>query len=407
MRCFRALYIFLLLILSLASSPSITFAQNELPASKVHGYLEIFQMLERFSYYPITKERLIEFHECVLDKAFYGFKLKQDFGIQSCFPEDQLAFYISPQILEKIKKERQGFSGVGVEVGLEPEKNGLVVQRVISDGPADKSKKILVGDIITAAGEQPDKMKPFKGLSVDEMTGLVRGPVGTKVFLEVWRKSKKLLPIFIVRAKVERQAAESRKLSPIGYLKIITFQKEKLVEQEVLPILREWKRQGVKKLIIDLRNNGGGYLRASLDLLALFAPEPNRLILEARGRGGKIPEEGGRYLTRQRGEFADWKVVVLVNKSSASASEVVAGTLKLWGAKIVGMQTFGKGSIQQEQPLSDGGAFHFTVAMYYLGDGKSPEGRGIEPDLRAEDDPRTIDIDEALLVALGLLENNE
>lgn len=172
----------------------------------------------------------------------------------------------------------------------------------------------------------------------------------------------------------------------IGYLKVRSFVKESLVEEDVVPILRSFADLGVRKLVVNLEDNRGGLLFTSAEFAELFAPDEGMLIVGLRTRQGKVAQ--WRYSTSKRGEFSSWKIAVLINGGSASGAEVAAAALRNFtGAPLIGTKSYGKGSAQAVKPLSDGGAFSVTFGRSYLSDESEWEGVGLFPDIIARDNP--------------------
>ncbi len=373
---------------------------------------EIMTAIERDSFYQLSEKELNDVSECIAARAFTSFEikkdvLKEDFKVPSCFPQDKRAMYFSPEMAKSMAIEREGhFGGIGIKTGIDKDTGGLLIKDILPGNPVQKDGRLKVGDVIISAGDfvegKETKMVPLKGFNIGRIIEIIRGVPGTKIALEVLRKGQKLPLIVITREDVKIQNIKSSEIEPgIGYLKISSFMNENIAEN-FLDAAMDLEQKGVKKLVIDLRQNGGGLMYATIGIASLFAPQKGNLILEVRWRGQKVGQ-GQRYQAKEIGPFSGWKVVVLIDGSSASASEILAGSLKIWGAKIVGLKSYGKGSVQVAVPLSDGGAFNFTTGIYYLADGKTPEDGAIEPHFVVEDDPKTPEIDEALAIAIGIL----
>lgn len=169
----------------------------------------------------------------------------------------------------------------------------------------------------------------------------------------------------------------------IGYLRIKSF--VTLARYYASQELKRFQKHKIKNLIIDLRGNQGLLTSAAVEFLDLFSPEESIPVLEIRGRGGKFL--GIKYTTR-KGPYRLMNIIVLVDKQTASAAEIAAGNLQLWGAKVVGINTACKGSGQIILVTDDGGFFGFTDSQYYFSNGVTPEGIGIIPDV-IETDPDT------------------
>ena len=211
--------------------------------------------------------------------------------------------------------------------------------------------------------------------------------------------------IAITRGEVKLISVEFRKLdSGIGYLRLRSFFKINLIEEDVLPALLRLANDGVDRLVIDLRGNPGGLVRNAEQFAEVFAPKDNAFIIEIRGR-----EEGETYASEHFGEkfglYSGWKTVILVDGKSASASELVAGVMQIWGSKIFGEKTYGKGSMQSVFSLADGGRFKLTTAKWYFSNGKTPDGVGIIPDFAIAKDPNDEKRDAVLEEAVKYLKN--
>lgn len=168
------------------------------------------------------------------------------------------------------------------------------------------------------------------------------------------------------------------------YMRINTFTKRNLVQDDALPFLEAYPR--ALYTVLDLSGNLGGLLITAREFVEIFSPGPGMLMLESRGR-----DKSTSYMTYDRGIRNARKTVVIVDRNSASASEIVTGVLKGWGAEVISTDpaTHGKGSVQAVKLVSDGGALVFTVAQYYFADGTTPEGRGIAPTITAKKDALT------------------
>ena len=402
--CFSAL---LAVGSSAQNSPEVTVVSQ-----RAGALAEIMTEIEKNSFYKLSEKELNDVQECIAARAFIGFEIKKDalkgdLKVPSCFPQDKRAMYFSPEVTRDLGEARVGhFGGIGMSIGPDKEMRGVVIKELFEGAPAERDGRLKAGDLITAAADFVEgrelKLVPFKGFDTRKAASVMRGEPGTKVALEVWRDGQKLPLIAITREDVKIKNVKASETSPgIGYLKIDSFDSFS-VATDVWDALWNFKNKGIKKVIVDLRKNGGGLMNAAIGIASLFAPEEGVLVLEARWRGQKAGE-GQKYPAMEIGFFYGFEVAVLIDGLSASASEILAGSLKIWGAKIVGVKSYGKGSIQTQRSLSDGGTFSFTTGLYYLADGKTPEDGGIEPHFVIEDDPRTPEVDEALAVAVGIL----
>lgn len=265
---------------------------------------------------------------------------------------------------------RGNFTGIGVSFYIY--KDTIAVIRPIEGGPAEKAG-IKGGDRILYA----DGKKMFGELAErDTITNYLKGEINSKVNLQVYRPSQnKVLDIAVKRKKVPLVSVDaSYKLTDdLGYIKLNRFSETTFKEFE--NALDNLKNQGITKLVLDLRDNPGGYISTAERVVDEFL-EDDKLILITKNKSGEINKA---YATR-KGDFEHGKLYVLINENSASASEIVAGALQDNDkGTIVGRRSFGKGLVQREMSLGDGSAIRLTIARYYTPTGRSiqkPYGHG-------------------------------
>lgn len=284
---------------------------------------------------------------------------------------DPHSAYLTPEALKELKVETKGeFGGIGIQIGM---KEGiLTVIAPIDDTPAFKAG-IKAGDkILKISGETTKKME------IHEAVSKMRGPKGTPITLTIFREGWKDAKDFtIIRDIIKIKSVKSKLLSDgIGYAKVSQFQES--TANDLLVALNKLQKDGMKSLILDLRNDPGGLLNIAVDTAEIFLP-PKRLVVYIKNRTGEKIE----YFTEKSTPFfEEIPMVVLVNQGSASASEIVAGALKDWNrAIIIGVQTFGKGSVQSIIPLSDNSGLRLTTAKYYTPNGTMIHNVGITPDI--------------------------
>ncbi len=279
--------------------------------------------------------------------------------------------YMSPEAFKEFQQETKGeFGGIGIQIGVKDAV--LTVIAPIEDTPAFKAG-IKAGDkIVKISGEST------KDMGLHDAVTKMRGPKGTSVTLGIFREGWKAPKDFtIVRDIIKIKSIKSKMLSDgIGYVKITNFQET--TSADLSRALETLKQGGFTSLILDLRNDPGGLLNSAVDVTGQFLP-PKKLVVYIKQRSGDKVE----YFTEGAMPYFDqMPMVVLVNQGSASASEIVAGALKDWNrAIILGVQTFGKGSVQSLIPLSDGSGLRLTTAKYYTPKGISIQGVGITPDV--------------------------
>lgn len=291
---------------------------------------------------------------------------------------DPHSAYLTPEALKELQVETKGeFGGIGIQIGV---KEGiLTVIAPIEDTPAFKAG-IKAGDkILKVAGETTKKME------IHEAVSKMRGTKGTSITLTIFREGWKETKDFtIVRDIIKIKSIKPKLLSDgIGYVKLTQFQEA--TANDLITALNKLKNDGMKSLILDLRNDPGGLLNIAVDTAEVFLP-PKKLIVYIKNRSGEKIEY---YTEKENPFFEEIPMVVLVNQGSASASEIVAGALKDWNrAIIIGVQTFGKGSVQSIIPLSDGSGMRLTTAKYYTPNGSMIHNIGITPDIIVKQDTK-------------------
>lgn len=279
--------------------------------------------------------------------------------------------FMTPEQFKEFQVETKGeFGGIGIQIGIKD--NTLTVIAPIEDTPAYNAG-IKAGDkILKISGEST------KNISITDAVSKMRGPKGTSVTLTIFREGWTEPKDFTIIRDIIKIKSVKSKIFPdnIGYIKLTQFQET--TTDELQKELEKLKKEGVTSLILDLRNNPGGLLNVAVEVSEQFLP-PNKLVVYIKDRSGKKAE----YFTeRANPYYTEIPLVVLVNHGSASASEIVAGALKDWNrAVIIGIQTFGKGSVQSLIPLSDGSGLRLTTAKYYTPKGISIQGVGITPDI--------------------------
>jgi carboxyl-terminal processing protease len=268
---------------------------------------------------------------------------------------------------------RGEFQGVGIQIGVK--NSQLTVISPIEDTPADRAG-ISAGDKILKINDDWTK-----DLTIEEAVDKMRGPKGTKVRLLIYREGwDKPRELPIIRDVIKVQSVKYKMLDPeIGYVKITQFQGMTGVELE--KALKKLTEKGMKKLVLDLRNDPGGMLDASVDVSSMFLPK-DKLVVYLQGRNASDRKD---FMSTGSELYRQYPLVVLVNAGSASASEIVAGALQdSKRAVIVGTQTFGKGSVQTVYPLEGGVGLRLTTAKYYTPSVRSIQNVGITPDIEVK-----------------------
>lgn len=287
---------------------------------------------------------------------------------------DSHSTYLTPKEFKDFHTDIKGeFSGLGIQIGM---KEGvLTVIAPIEDTPAFKAG-IESGDKILKINGSSTK-----NMGIDIAVSKMRGPKGKPATITIFRENWKDTKDFTIIRDVIKVKSVKSKLLPdsIGYIKLTQFQEK--TATELAAALENLDKSNMKALILDLRNNPGGSLEVAVDVAGQFLPV-NKLIVYIKNREGKKNEFFSSSKKEELKSYSDLPMVVLVNQGSASASEIVAGALRDWNrAIIVGVQTFGKGSVQNLIPLNDGYGLKLTIAKYYTPNNISIQNVGIVPDI--------------------------
>ncbi len=287
---------------------------------------------------------------------------------------DPHSVYMTKDAFDNLQSTTSGeFSGLGLEVGME---DGFVTVVSPIDGtPADKAG-LQTGDVILKL----DNIS-IKGMSLNEAIEKMRGDKGSKIELTIGRQGEtKPFNLTLERDIIRVASVRERWLEPgFGYIRIAQFQKR--TGEDVSKSLKKLEeKEALKGLVLDLRNNPGGVLRASVDVAGLFIDGGTVVYTEGRLDNSEVNYKA------TAGDVTDGTpVVVLINGGSASASEIVAGALQDHSrAVLMGTQSFGKGSVQTILPLSDSRAVKLTTALYFTPNGRSIQAQGIAPDITVE-----------------------
>jgi carboxyl-terminal processing protease len=297
------------------------------------------------------------------------------------------------QFNEALDPER--ISGIGVIIGADPVSGIIRLSYVVPGTPADRAG-LHAGDVLTSIDG-----KPAKGLTVEAASKLLRGDSGTSVALIVSRTGAADTAYTIQRAEVQPPTVVFKMLpGTIGYVYVIAF--GKATPSEFDTAISRLKDQGARALVLDLRNDGGGYVDSALLISSRFIANKALLTVEERGNRATT-------IKAQNATSVAIPVSVLVNQYTASASEITAGALQDDGiGALVGTKTFGKGVMQTLTPLPDGAAIKITTAHYLTPRRRDINLRGIEPDILIDEnhDARfgEVDSDAQLRAALELLQ---
>ena len=312
---------------------------------------------------------------------------------------DPYSSYMSPDTYKNMSTETSGeFGGLGIEVGMEA---GVV--KVIS--PIDSSPAYEVG---VKAGDYIVKINDIQvqGKTLSEAVDLMRGPVGSEIEITIRRKGVKKSLIFNITRKIIQVASVKSEIKDnnIGYIRLTSFN-ENSTDQIKLKVKEFKKNKNINKYILDLRNNPGGLLSQAIKISDLFLDSGE--IVSTKSRRSS---ENRKWFAK-KGDLIDGAtMIVLINYGSASASEIVAGSIKDHKrAILIGENSYGKGSVQSIIPLKNNGAIRLTVSKYYLPSGDSISDVGVIPDFQIEEESDEFRIntetDNQLKFALKLLKS--
>ena len=287
---------------------------------------------------------------------------------------DRYTSFFDPQEYQELNNDIDGeISGVGVKIAVERKTNALIATSTVDGSPAAKSG-ILPNDIILKIDGRSTKQ-----MKIQDVGKGIMGAVGTKVKLTVQRGSE-VKTFTMTRAKINSNpvtySIRSTATGKIGYIRLPEF--TKTAPQQMALAIRSLEQQHVRGYVLDLRDDPGGLVTASLDVANMWLKQGGIVSIVDRNQAKESYESAGHPLT-------DKPLVVLVDRNSASASEILAGALQDDNrATLVGTRTFGKGLVQAVQQLSDGSALKVTVAKYYTPKGRDINHVGIVPDIAAD-----------------------
>lgn len=304
---------------------------------------------------------------------------------------DKYSTYLDDDATNNLNDMLAGtYNGIGILINQEK-----VIEEVFDNSPA-MSAGILKGDKIVGLNNED-----VSGLELSELTSRIKGSNG-KVNLKILRGEE--LKDITVEVKTLNKPAISYSIDEyndkkIGYLQIQTF--SQTLAEQVKQVLNKFDNENIDSVIIDLRGNGGGYLNAATDTASLFL-EKGKVIYSLENKNSY------ESFKDETDEYKNYKIVVLVNEGTASASEILTGALKdSYGVTIVGQKTYGKGKVQQVKNLSDGSMVKYTTAKWLRPNGECVDGEGIKPDYEVEIevvDENTI-VDTQLKKAIEVLVN--
>lgn len=291
---------------------------------------------------------------------------------------DPYTVFLPPNDNKVVNEDLSGsFEGIGIEIGFRG--NQLTVVSPLPDSPAQKAG-IKAGDFIVGIKDEAKKIdRGTVGISLPDAVKIIRGSAGTKVTLMLTRDgSEKPIIVTVERAKLNVPSVTleyTGKEKNVAHLRIIKFGGTTLTEWDKA-VSQIVENKDTKGIVLDLRNNPGGYLEASVDIAGEFLKTGSVAVVEEDSNGVKTD-----FKTQRVGRLTQIPLVVLVNGGSASASEILAGALKdNKRAKVVGEKTFGKGSIQEPMDFNGGSGIHITIARWLTPSGFWVNEKGLTPD---------------------------
>ncbi|MFH1552495.1 MAG: S41 family peptidase [Candidatus Omnitrophota bacterium] len=288
---------------------------------------------------------------------------------------DGYSQFMDPESFKEITEETKGeFGGLGIEIGMR--QGILTVIAPMEDTPAFNVGLLPDDKIVKIDGDIT------RDITLDEAVKKLRGTPGTGVSITVIREDvDKLLDFTITRAVIKLKSIKDARIieDDIGYIKLIEFQER--TAKDLASHIKELRKKGAKSLILDLRNNPGGLLDAAIEVADKFLKDGEMIVYTE----GRSPKKRMEFRAKGEPEFGEIDIIVIVNKGSASAAEILAGALKdNKRALVIGVPTFGKGSVQTVIPLGDQSALRLTTAAYFTPSGKNLMDKGIEPDIYVE-----------------------
>lgn len=307
--------------------------------------------------------------------------------------DDPYSAYLDPATYKQLQEQIRGsFGGLGILVGIKGEY--LTVARTFSGTPAYVND-IRPGDVIFKIDN-----REVRGIDLESAVQLMRGPVGTKVKLTLLRDEvPNPIEKELTRQEIRVPTVEGKVVkNNIGYILISQFSEK--TSEELDEVINKLQKDGMKGVVLDLRNNPGGELKAAVKVASHFVPPGPVVFIEYKG--GRLEEHSAQ------GNRLNLPLVVLVNDGSASASEIVAGAVKDTGSgTLLGQKTFGKGVVQMVFQLGNGAGLKLTTARYLTPNKNDINKKGIEPDVVVEQPPGNIDVQlqKALDIITGKLQD--
>ncbi len=350
---------------NLNKNPKIENSQSNNASNKEEASFDSDTFWEVWNY---VKENYVDPEKVSEQKLYYGALA----GIIGSV-EDPYSVFFEPKVSEEFENEISGnFEGIGAEIGIR--NNRLTIISPLADSPAEKSG-LKGGDIIITING-----KDTKDLSLGEAVQNIRGERGTKVQLTIYREGEEKDRIIdVTRDKVALHSVEWKMVGGVAHLKLKYFNEDTL--GDFSSAVHQILLKNPKGFILDLRNNPGGLLRTAIEVASYWVGGEDIIVIEKKRDGSFLAEKS----LNKNDILRSLKTIVLVNRGSASGSEIVAGALQDYKyAKLVGETTFGKGSVQDLKKLNDGSSVKLTIAKWLTPTGRIIDEKGIDPDIAIE-----------------------
>lgn len=338
----------------------------------------------------IKKEYIEEVDDYTLNEGVYA-------GMLASLGDRYAMYYDTYSAADEMIKSTQQYGGIGATLAKLNDSGKVQVQSMYVDCPAEKAG-VMVGDYLLYADD-----KYYADYDLDEFVSFIRGEIGTDVVLTIEREGEaEPIKITVTRDEVVLKSVDWQMVTDdIGYIEISSWGNN--TTEEYLEAISDLESQGMKKIIVDLRLNGGGVLDEVAECLDEILPAGITVYSEDRhGKRVEFKSDDAHHM--------DYPMVVLTSAYTASASEIFTAAIRDFGAGIsIGTNTFGKGVVQTEYSLADGTAFKFTTAYYYTPSGKCIDGEGIAPDIELEleipeDVEYSLEVDNQVLRAIEELD---
>ena len=358
--------VLLLLVLTILLTPIASIAESNLASeTDLDYFLKVKNLIEK-NYYIKPSEK--ELMEGAIKGLFWGL--------------DENSNYYTKEEFETLLEDISG-DFVGIGVYIKEEEGSIIIESPIEGGPAQKAGVKMGDKIVSVDG------KNIKGMSTPEVIDLMKGEPNTKIKLGIERE-KKPMTLEVKREIMMINPVEYKILKGnIGYIKINQFNQH--TYDNLVPVLSKFYKENISNIVIDLRDNPGGLLDEVVEILGLFIPEGPIVHIKYRG-----DIERTYYSKLKKPKY---KLAVLINENSASASEIFAGAVQdTKVGTIVGVPSYGKGTVQQIVPLPNGDGMKLTIAEYLTPNKRSIHKKGIKPDIIVEnkDDTKDTQLEKAI-----------